>query len=114
MLEIAPKSIPTQIATAPGIGPVRVKLSETWYNIDALRQEPPFTFFPKPRFRVRLDDHEIHISRGRRVDATGMSAQTPLCRGVGIAKIGRERHYRSQRGRQPVDVSLSVIVPPQI
>jgi hypothetical protein len=39
-----------------------------------------------------------------------MSAQTPLCRGVDIAKIGRERQYQSQRGRQPVDVSSIVIV----
>jgi hypothetical protein len=64
-------------------------------------------------FRARLDDHEIHISSGRRVDATGMSAQAPLCREVDIARTGRARHYQSQRGRQPLDAGSIVIARPQ-
>jgi hypothetical protein len=47
-------------------------------------------------------------------NVTGRSAPTPLCREDDIAKIGRERQYQPQRGRQPVVVSPIDIVPPQI
>ncbi len=63
---------------------------------------------PRPlgvgRYKVRLDDNEISISGARRADVTGLGARAALYRGIGIAKIRRNRQSLPQQGRHPVDV----------